>query len=454
VAKHACIDIGALVGKIKPKKGPTTSVVGAKESVNKVNYIKMKRAVITGIGAVTPLGNSVEEYWNGLINGRSGAAPITLFDNTYHKTKFACEVKGFDPLQYIEKQEARKMDRYVHLAIAAAEQCIADSKLNLDTCNLNRIGVILATGIGGIQTFEEEVLRYAENVQNPKFSPFFITKMISNIAAGQLSIRYGFRGISYAITSACAASNNAIANALDVIRLGRADAVLVGGSEASITPTAIGGFNSMKALSTRNDDPTAASRPFDATRDGFVAGEGAGLILVEEMDHAIKRGAKIYCELAGYGAASDAYHVAATHPDGVGAILAMEGALQDAGVDARDVTYINAHATSTPVGDISECKAIEHVFGSSLELLNVGATKSMTGHLLGAAGAIESIACILAIRDGIIPPTINFSQLDESISTKINITANRAVKREVNVALNNTFGFGGHTSSTVFKRFI
>lgn len=413
----------------------------------------MKRAVITGLGAITPLGNNVNAFWKNLINGKSGAGAITRFDTTHHKTKFACEVKDFDPLQYAEKPEARKMDLYTLFALAAAEECIRDSGMDLSVVNRNRIGVIVATGIGGIQTFEDEILNFAASNPNPRFSPFFITKMISNIATGHISIRYGLHGISYTISSACASSNNALANALDLIRLGRADAIITGGSEASVTQSSIGGFNAMKALSTLNESPETASRPFDKSRDGFVAGEGAGIIMVEELEHALKRGAKIYCELAGYGAASDAYHVAATHPDGLGAILAMEEAMKDAGLSAQDISYINAHATSTPVGDPSECKAIEKVFGALSDKLHISATKSMTGHLLGAAGAIESIACIKAITDGIIPPTINLQEVDPEINQRLNFTPNKAIRKEVHAALNNTFGFGGHTSSTVFRKY-
>ncbi len=405
----------------------------------------MKRAVITGLGAVTPLGNSVNESWENLILGKSGAAAISRFDTTSHKTKFACEVKDFNPLNYVEKPEARKMDLFTLYSIAAADECIKDSGLDLGACDLNRIGVIMATGIGGINTLEDELQYFFENQKQPRFNPFFITKMISNIAAGQITIRYGFHGVSYAITSACAASNNAIANALDLIRLGRANIILAGGTEASITQTAIGGFNSMRALSTLNETPETASRPFDKTRDGFVAGEGAGVLMIEELEHALNRGARIYCELAGYGAASDAYHVAATHPEGLGAILAMQEALKDAGITPGDVTYINAHATSTPVGDISECKAIETVFKGFLDKIQISATKSMTGHLLGAAGAVESIACIKAIGQSIIPPTINLKEVDPEINLQLNFTPDKALLREVNIALNNTFGFGGHT---------
>ena len=413
----------------------------------------MKRAVVTGIGAITPLGNNVNDFWQGLVAGKSGAAPITKFDATNFKTNFACEVKGYDPLQYFDKPEARKLDLFTQYAMVAADECMKDSGLNLDECNRNRIGVIIATGIGGMLTFEEEVLDFGHHIESPRFNPFFITKMIPNIATGQISIRYGLHGISYSITSACASSNNAIANALDLIRLGRADVVVAGGTEAPITRASIGGFNSMKALSTFNSSPETACRPFDASRDGFVAGEGAGILIIEELEHALKRGARIYCELAGYGAASDAYHVAATHPEGLGAILAMEGAIADSGITKKDVTYISAHATSTPVGDISECRAIEKVFSHSLDQIQISATKSMTGHLLGAAGAIEAIACIKSIENNLIPPTINLQNVDPEINSSLDFTSDIARKREVNAVLNNTFGFGGHTSTTVFKKF-
>ena len=413
----------------------------------------MKRAVITGLGAITPLGNNVNDFWEKLTEGESGAAPITKFDTSNHKTKFACEVKNFAPLSYVTKSEARKMDLYTQYALAAAEECIKDSCLNLDKCDLNRAGVILATGIGGMHTFEEEIMKFSENTNSPRFSPFFITKMISNIAAGQISIKHGLHGVSYSVTSACASSNHALANALDLIRLGRANIIFAGGSEATISQAAIGGFNSMKALSTLNDSPTKASRPFDTTRDGFVAGEGAGVLMIEELEHAKKRGAKIYCELVGYGVASDAYHVAATHPDGLGAKIAMIDALNDAKITTKDVSYINAHATSTPVGDISECIAIENVFKDSLDQIQISSTKSMTGHLLGAAGAIESIACIKAIEQNVIPPTINLNEIDTQISNKLNLTPNYSIEKEVKVAINNTFGFGGHTSTSVFKKY-
>lgn len=411
----------------------------------------MRRAVITGLGAVTPIGNSVNEFWKGLVGGKSGAAPITKFDTTNHKTTFACEVKNFDPLQYVAKSEARKMDLFTLFALAATDECFKDSGLNLAATDLKRVGVILATGIGGMETFEEEMINFSET-KSPRFNPFFITKMISNIAAGQISIRYGLHGISYALTSACASSNHAIGTALDLIRMGRADVIIAGGTEATITQAAIGGFNSMKALSTRNDSPEEASRPFDKNRDGFVAGEGAGVLMIEELEHAKKRGAKIYCELAGYGAASDAYHVAATHPEGLGAVLAMQAALTDAGITPGEVSYINAHATATPVGDISECKAIEEVFDGTLDRIHISATKSMTGHLLGAAGAIEAIACVKAMEQSKIPPTINLNEIDPEINPRLQLVSNHSIEKEVVVALNNTFGFGGHTSTTVFVK--
>lgn len=413
----------------------------------------MKRAVITGLGAITPLGNNAADYWNNLIHGKSGAGPITKFESMYHKTKFACEVKNFDPIVYFEKQEVKKMDLFTQYAIAAAEECINDSALDLKNTNLNKTGVIMGVGIGGMITLEDEIFNFAKNGPVPRFSPFFVTKMIPNMAAGQITIRYGFHGISYSVASACATSNNAIANALDLIRLGRANIILAGGTDATITQASIGGFNSIKALSTLNDSPETASRPFDKTRDGFVAGEGAGIIMLEELEHALKRGAKIYCELVGYGAASDAFHVAAPHPEGLGAILSMQDALSDAGINEQEVDYINAHATSTPIGDISECKAIEKVFSNSLKSVHISSTKSMTGHLLGAAGAIEAIACIKAIENNIIPPTINFTEPDPDINPKLNLTLHKALEKEVIIAINNTFGFGGHTSTTVFKKY-
>jgi 3-oxoacyl-[acyl-carrier-protein] synthase II len=413
----------------------------------------MKRAVITGIGAVTPIGNNIADFWQNLKNGKSGAAAITKFDTTLHKTKFACEVKNFDPLQIMDKQDARKLDLFTQYALVATNECIKDSGIDLEKIDKNMVGVIIATGMGGMSTFEDEILSFGQNGRNPRFSPFFITKMIPNIAAGQVSIRYGFHGVSYTLISACASSNNAIANALDLIRNGRTEIVIAGGSEAPVIEAAVGGFNSIKALSTLNDSPERASRPFDKSRDGFVIGEGSGILMVEELEHALKRGAKIYCELAGYGAASDAYHIVATHPDGLGAILAMEGAIKDAGLTPGDVNYINAHATSTPLGDVSEYKAIEKVFNSHLSNIHVSATKSMTGHLLGGAGAIEAIACLKAIEENMIPPTINLLEPDEEINPKIDLTPLSASTHQVNVALNNTFGFGGHTVTTLFRRY-
>lgn len=413
----------------------------------------MKRAVITGVGAVTPLGNNVADFWENLKNGKSGAAAITKFDTTLHKTKFACEVKNFDPLQIMDKQEARKLDLFTQYALVATNECIKDSGIDLDKVDKNMVGVIIATGMGGMTTFEDEILSFGQNGRTPRFSPFFITKMIPNIAAGQVSIRYGFHGVSYTLISACASSNNAIANALDLIRNGRTEIVIAGGSEAPIIEASVGGFNSIKALSTLNDSPETASRPFDKTRDGFVIGEGSGILMVEELEHALRRGAKIYCELAGYGAASDAYHIVATHPDGLGAILAMEGAIKDAGLTPGDVNYINAHATSTPLGDVSEYKAIEKVFNAHLKNVHVSATKSMTGHLLGGAGAIEAIACLKAIEHNMIPPTINLREPDTEINPEIDLTPLTASRHQVDVALNNTFGFGGHTVTTLFRRY-
>ena len=412
----------------------------------------MKRAVITGLGAVTPLGNSVNEFWKNLSNGKSGAGPIMQFDATQHKTQFACEVKGFDPLQWIDKKEARKMDLYCQYAVAATEECLNDSGIDLSRCDLRKAGVIVATGIGGIKTFEEEVAGFVKS-GSPRFSPFFVTKMIANIASGQISLRYGFRGVNYAVVSACASSNHALSNALDLIRLGRANMVIAGGSEAAIIESAVGGFNASRALSTRNDSPETASRPFDPSRDGFVLGEGAGILLVEELEHALNRGAKIYCELAGYGAAADAYHVTATHPEGLGAAIAMEDALADASLKAPEVDYINAHATSTPLGDVGECKAIIHALGDEAGRPLIGATKSMTGHLLGAAGAVEAISCVKSIETGIVPPIINTKEIDPAIPGELNFVFGKAVESNIDVALNNTFGFGGHTSTTVFRKY-
>jgi len=413
----------------------------------------MKRVVVTGMGALTPVGNNVSDFWNSLISGKSGIAQITKFDTAPFKTKFAGEVKGFDPLSFLEKSEARKMDAFVQFALAVMDECLKDSALDLTAFDLGKFGVIWGTGIGGIQTFEDEVLAFGQNTNAPRFSPFFITKMISNMAAGLISIRYKLRGVSYVTTSACASGNNAIVDAFNIIRLGKANVIFAGGSEASITRAGLGGFSSMKALSERNDAPEAASRPFDVSRDGFVMAEGGGVLVLEELEHALKRGAKIYCEVAGGGFGSDAYHIAATHPDGIGAVAAMQDAIAEAGLKPEDVDYVSTHGTSTPVGDLSECKAMCTVFEKSLDKLHISATKSMTGHLLGAAGAIEAIACIKAIETGIVPPTINLNEVDPAIDKRLNLTPNKCVKKEVNVALNNTFGFGGHIFVSLFKKY-
>jgi 3-oxoacyl-[acyl-carrier-protein] synthase II len=413
----------------------------------------MKRVVVTGMGAVTPIGNSVDELWNNLVAGKSGAAPITKFDTTNFKTKFACEVKNFDPQNFMERNEARKMDLFTQFAFGAVAQCMADSKLDLSSCDLKRIGVLWATGVGGIQTIEDEYSSFLKSGNIPRFSPFFIIKMIPNIAAGQISIKYGLKGVSYSTVSACTSSNNAITEAFNLIRIGKANVILAGGSEAPITQTSIGGFNALRALSERNDSPETASRPFDKLRDGFVMGEGAGVLMLEELEHALKRGAKIYCELGGYGCASDAYHITAPHPEGEGAVTAMLDAIEEAGFKPEDVDYINAHATSTPIGDPSECIAICKVFEKSLDKLHVSGTKSMTGHLLGAAGAVEGIASVLSIYNGIVPPTINIEEIDPVINPALNLTPNKAVKKDVNVVLNNTFGFGGHIVVSLFKKY-
>ena len=398
----------------------------------------------------------MSEYWNGLLEGKSGAGPITHFDASLFKTQFACEVKGFNAADYIDRKEARKMDRYTQLAVAVAKDAVTDSGLDVEKEDLSRIGVIFGAGIGGIKTFEEEVGNYFCNQERgPRFNPFFIPKMISDIAAGQISILYGFTGPNYATVSACATSSTAISSAFDCIRLGKADVIVTGGAEAAVTVSGIGGFNAMHALSTRNDDPQGASRPFSASRDGFVLGEGAGCLILEELEHAKARGAKIYAELAGTGASADAYHLTASHPEGLGAKLVMRNALKDAGMNPEDIDYINVHGTSTPVGDISEAKAIKEVFGDHAYKLNISSTKSMTGHLLGAAGAVEAIASILAIKNGIVPPTINHAEGDddENIDYNLNFTFNQAQQREVKVALSNTFGFGGHNACVIFKRY-
>ena len=418
--------------------------------------MELKRVVVTGLGAVTPLGNSPEETWEAMLSGKSGAAPITYFDTSLFKTKFACEVKDLSINDYIDRKEARKLDRYAQLAIISAIQGVKDSAMDLETIDKNRVGVIYGVGIGGIKTFEEEVGYYAKNQENgPKFNPFFIPKMIADIASGHISIMFGFRGPNYTTTSACASSSTALAAAFNQIRLGKADVIVAGGAEAAITPGGVGGFNAMHALSTRNDDPQGASRPFSASRDGFVMGEGAGCIILEELEHAKARGAKIYAEMVGEGESADAHHITASHPEGLGAKLVMTAALNDAGMTVEDIDYINVHGTSTPVGDISEAKAIKDLFGEAAYKLNISSTKSMTGHLLGAAGAVEAMACVLAVKNDIIPPTINHKDDDQDpeLDYNLNFTFNKAQKREVRAALSNTFGFGGHNACVVFKKY-
>jgi 3-oxoacyl-[acyl-carrier-protein] synthase II len=414
--------------------------------------MEIKRVVVTGLGALTPIGNNIEEFWNGLINGVSGAAPITHFDATKFKTRFACELKNFDITDFLDRKEVRKMDKFTQYAMVAADEAIVDSKLDLEKVDKDRVGVIWGAGIGGLETFQNEVLDYAKGDGTPRFNPFFIPKMIADIAPGQISIRYGFRGPNFATVSACASSSNAIIDALNYIRLGHADVMVSGGSEATITIAGIGGFNALQALSTRNDDPATASRPFDKDRDGFVSGEGAGALIIEEYEHAKARGAKIYAELAGGGLSADAYHITAPHPEGLGAINVMKNCLRDAGLKPEDIDAINMHGTSTPLGDIAESKAILDVFGDHAYRLNLNSTKSMTGHLLGAAGAVEAIASILAIKYGIVPPTINHFMDDDQIDSKLNFTFNKAQKRNVKVAMSNTFGFGGHNACVLFKK--
>lgn len=420
--------------------------------------MELKRVVVTGLGTITPLGNTLAETWEGLLNGKSGAGPITHFDASKFKTQFACEVKNFDASLYVDRKEARKCDRYSLLAIGAAKQAIEDAAMDLESEDKDRIGVIFAAGIGGIQTFEDEVLGYAKTKDTigPKFNPFFIPKMIADIAAGHISMIYGFRGPNFATVSACASSTNAIADAFNYIRLGKANAIVTGGAEAAIAAPGVGGFNSMNALSTRNDSPETASRPFSGSRDGFVMGEGAACLVLEEMGHALARGAKIYAEVVGAGMSADAYHLTASHPEGLGAILVMKNALEDAEMKPEDIDYINVHGTSTPVGDISEVKAIQKVFGEHAYKLNISSTKSMTGHLLGAAGALEAIVSIKAVQEDIVPPTINHVEGDNDpeIDYNLNFTFNKAQKRTVNAALSNTFGFGGHNASVIVKKFV
>lgn len=418
--------------------------------------MELKRVVVTGLGAVTPLGNTPEETWENMVKGVSGAAPITLFDATNFKTQFACEVKNWNPNEWIDRKDARKMDRYAQLAMASAVQGVKDSGLDLDQVDKNRVGVIYGVGIGGIKTFEEEASYYALNKEKgPRFSPFFIPKMIADIAAGQISIHFGFHGPNFTTTSACASSTNALADAFNLLRLGMADVIVAGGAEAAICECGVGGFNAMKALSTRNDDPTHASRPFSASRDGFVMGEGAGCLILEELEHAKARGARIYAEMVGEGESADAYHLTASHPEGLGAKLVMEAALADAQMQPEDIDYINVHGTSTHVGDISEAKAIKEVFGEHAYKLNISSTKSMTGHLLGAAGAVEALACVKAVSEDIVPPTINHDEEDKDpeIDYALNYTFNQAQKRTVRAALSNTFGFGGHNACVIFKKY-
>ncbi len=412
----------------------------------------LKRVVVTGLGALTPIGNNIQEYWNGLINGVSGAANITHYDASKHKTQFACEVKNFNAEDFIDRKEARKMDRYAQYAIVTAEEAVKDAGFDLEKLDKDRVGVIWGSGIGGLETFQNEMLDFAKGDGTPRFNPFFIPKMIADIAGGHISIKYGFRGPNFTTVSACASSTNAIIDAFNYIRLGHADAMITGGSEAAVTIAGMGGFNAMHALSTRNDDPKTASRPMDKDRDGFILGEGAGALILEEYEHAVARGAKIYCEIGGGGMSADAYHITAPHPEGLGAKNVMLNCLRDAGLKPTDVDGVNMHGTSTPLGDLAESKAILHVFGEHAYTMNLNSTKSMTGHLLGAAGAIETISSILSIKHGIIPPTINHFTDDENIDAKLNFTFNVAQKRDVNVLMSNTFGFGGHNACVLVKR--
>jgi 3-oxoacyl-[acyl-carrier-protein] synthase II len=414
--------------------------------------MQLKRVVVTGLGALTPIGNTLTEYWDGLRNGKSGAAAITRFDATKYKTKFACEVKNFDIGNFMDRKEARKMDPFAQYAMVAVDEAIKDSNLPLTELNPNRVGVIWGSGIGGLLTFQEEVKSYAKGDGTPRFNPFFIPKMIPDLSAGHISIKYGFRGPNYVTVSACASSTNALYDAFTFLRLGKADIIVSGGSEAAVCEAGVGGFNALKALSERNDSPETASRPYDKDRDGFVLGEGAGAVILEEYEHAKKRGAKIYAEVIGGGMSSDAYHITAPHPEGAGIIQVMYNAMEDAGIKPEDIDYINTHGTSTPLGDIGEIKAIQKVFGEHAYKMNISSTKSMTGHLLGAAGAVETIACILALQEGVIPPTINHFTDDPDLDPKLNMTFNKAQKRNVNIALSNTFGFGGHNFSILLKK--
>lgn len=414
--------------------------------------MELKRVVVTGLGAITPIGNTVEEYWNGLINGRSGAAPITQFDASKFKTQFACEVKGYDSNDHFDRKEARKLDLFAQYALVATDEAMIDSGLDLEKVNRDRFGVIWGAGIGGLKTFQDEAIAYGLGDGTPRFNPFFIPKMIADIAPGHISIKYGLRGPNFTTVSACASSTNAIIDAVTYIRLGKMDLCVAGGSEAAVTEAGIGGFNALQALSKRNDDPATASRPFDKDRDGFVLGDGGGSLILEEYEHAKARGAKIYAEIVGNGLSADAHHMTAPHPEGLGAMNVMKNALEDAGLSPEDIDYINVHGTSTPLGDVAESKAITDVFGEHAYKLNISSTKSMTGHLLGAAGIIEAIACILAVKNDIVPPTINHFTDDDAFDSKLNFTFNEAQKREVRTALSNTFGFGGHNASTIFTK--
>jgi len=415
--------------------------------------MKLKRVVVTGIGALTPLGNNLQEFWNGLVNGVSGADLITQFDASKFKTRFACELKNFDPLNHLDRKEARKLDRFTQTAMIASDEAVADSGIAAESINKDRVGVVFASGIGGLITFQEEVTNFAKGDGTPRFNPFFIPKMILDIAAGHISMRHGFRGPNFAVVSACASSTNAIMEAFNLIRLNKADIILTGGSESVISEAGVGGFNAMKALSERNDDPKSASRPYDKDRDGFVMGEGAGVLILEDLEHALARGAKIYCEIAGTGATADAHHITAPHPEGLGAKNVMNAALEDAGMKPEDIHYINTHGTSTPLGDISEVKAIVHVFGEHAYNVNISSTKSMTGHCLGAAGVVEAIACIMAVQHDIAPPTINHFTDDPGLDNKLNFTFDKAQKRTINAALSNTFGFGGHNACVIVKKY-
>jgi 3-oxoacyl-[acyl-carrier-protein] synthase II len=414
--------------------------------------MELKRVVVTGLGALTPIGNTKEEYWDALVKGKSGAAPITYFNTEKFKTKFACELKNFEVTDFIHRKDARKMDRFTQYAMVASDEAIADSKLDLENIDKLRVGVIWGAGIGGLETFQNEVLNFAAGDGTPKFNPFFIPKMIADIAPGNISIKNGFMGPNYTTVSACASSANALIDALNYIRLGHCDVIVTGGSEAAVAIAGMGGFNALHALSTRNDNPETASRPFDAQRDGFVLGEGAGCLILEDYDHAIARGAKIYAEVIGGGMSSDAHHMTAPHPDGIGVVAVMKNCLNNAGISPDEVDYINTHGTSTPLGDVAELKAIREVFGDHAKNININSTKSMTGHLLGAAGAIEAVASVMSMQYGIIPPTINHENVDENIDPELNLTLNKPQKREVNIAMSNTFGFGGHNACVLFKK--